>query len=213
MWLVVWLGWGVFANVSMAYGLIVTEQNHPYEIVPIDTPLGETSLILGELDGYPIMYEISADKAFTLTVQLAQLPGRSQPHSLLVVKQNDRGGGVTTVARMLTEPDLWSRRRDSGLGVTLLESPVITQTVEAGVYRLEVSSPDNTGLFMLRVGDTTPEATYWEKLSAARLVQAWFGLGLVHLLKSQTVYLPIIVLFLVVVAWRGLRWRVAARRG
>lgn len=193
------------ASVS-AYIAIVTDQSQPYETVPVEAPPGEERYFLGELTGYPIMYEVQADDPFSFVAQVRQLANtEQQPLSLIVVRKNDRGGGVREVARMNTSPDEWARARDAAVGLTFSQSPLINEPVEAGVYRIEVSSPRNTGKFMLQIGEQPTDAGYIDRLSAVRTTQTFFGRSMISMLGSSLIFYPVgilLLLFLIYKTWQ-----------
>jgi len=188
-----------------------TDISQPYEIVPIEVTMPEQISFLGTLSDFPVMYEIRSEEPFTFTAQLAQPVNQAvQPFSLLLIRRNDRGGGVTEVARQVYVAEAWSTRRDSLLGLSLYESPVLTQDVGPGTYRLEVSSPDNQGQYMLTVGTQQTAVGYVEQLGYIRQTQAYFGYGMFSFLKSSQVYYPIGIVLLLGAFFQT--WRFARKQ-
>jgi len=179
-----------------AYTVFETDISQPYEIVPIEATPPMQHDYLGTLVDYPVMYEITSEEPFTFEARVSQRVDEVQPISLLLIRKNDRGGGVREVARMTVDPSEWIRRSDSKLGMTLLTSPAISEPVEPGTYRIEVSSPDNIGQYLLTVGEEETEPGYFAELGAIRQTQAYFGMGIFSMLKSSYVYYPIGILLL-----------------
>jgi hypothetical protein len=143
------------------------------------------------------MYEIRSEEPFTFTATLSQLANKEQQlFSMLLIRRNDRGGGVTEIARQPYVAEKWIRNRDSLVGLSFTESETMTQEVEPGIYRLEVSSPDNQGQFMFTVGTTQSEVGYFEQLGYIKQTQSYFGYGFFSILKSSLVYYPIGILLL-----------------
>ena len=188
-----------------------TDISQPYEIVPIEVTMPEQISFLGTLSDFPVMYEIRSEEPFTFTAQLAQPVNQAvQPFSLLLIRRNDRGGGVTEVARQVYAAEAWSTRRDSLLGLSLHESPVLTEVVGPGTYRLEVSSPDNQGQYMFTVGTQQVSVGYIEQLGYVRQTQAYFNYGIFSMLRSTQVYYPIGILLLLGAFFQT--WRYARKQ-
>ena len=180
--------------VALAMPVTVTEQSAPYELVPVESTPGVQSSFVGELTGSPIMYELIADEPFTFTAAVRQLSNKEQqPFSLIVIRQNDRGGGVQEVARMNVDPGEWTRARDGQVGLSFATSPAVSEPVEAGIYRVEVSTPENDGKYQLLLGDLEADLGYMEELRAARTTQAFFGYGFIMMLGSRLVYIPLLL--------------------
>ena len=194
-----------------AFVAVETDISQPYEIVPIEAVAPEQVSYLGTLNDYPVMYEVVADEAFTFTAQLSQ-SARTQPEplSLLLIRRNDRGGGVAEITRQPFEVSQWTTRRDSLLGMSLHDSPVLSVDVEPGTYRLEVSAPDNSGQFMLTVGTESPETGYFDQLGYIRQTQTYFGYSFFSILRSSLVYYPIGILLLLGGFYQT--WRFSTKR-
>jgi len=175
-----------------AFDLVETDQSQPYEIVPVEAAMGTQQYILGTLTDYPIMYEIQTDEQAEFVAEVRQLANKvQQPLALLLVRVNDRGGGVQEIARMNASPSEWARQRDQQIGLSFSHSPGMTEQLEPGRYRLEVSSPENTGTFLLAIGEEPTDMGYWDTLSTVRQAQAYFGYGPVSMLASSLVYRPL----------------------
>jgi len=191
-----------------AYTVVTTDVSQPYEIVPIEVTPPAQQNYLGTLKDYPVMYEISSEESFNFRAQVSQLNNADpQPLSLLLIRKNDRGGGVAEVARVNVDPTQWVKRTDSKLGMSLLVSPLLSEQVEPGTYRIEVSSPDNIGTFLLTIGEEPLESDYFAELGAIRQTQSYFGLGSFSMLKSSYVYYPIGILLLLFAIYKTWSYR------
>jgi len=198
-------------GVATAFVAIETDISQPYEIFPVEAAIPLEVSFLGTLDNYPVMYEVRSDEPFTFTAQVAQPTNRSaESLSLLLIRRNDRGGGVTEIARQAYVADDWQIRRDSLLGMSMNESPVMEIDVEPGTYRLEVSTPTNLAQYMLTVGDEVQETGYFEQLGSVRQTQSYFGYGFFSMLRSSLVYYPIGILLLLGALYQT--WRFASKR-
>ena len=198
---------------SYAYTVYETDTSRPYEIVPIESAPPIQHSYLGTLDDYPVMYEVDSEEPFTFSASVSQpVNVTPQPITLLLIRKNDRGGGVAEVVRMTVDPADWDRKTDAKMGMTFLTSPVINESVEAGTYRIEVSSPDNVGQYLLTIGEVPTEPGYFAELGAIRQTQAYFGIGIFSMLKSSYVYYPIGILLLLFALYKTWSYRHLIRR-
>jgi len=210
--LLVWVLF-LFPVVSWAALAIVTDQSSPGEIVPTDMTVGETRKFLGELSGAPIMYEVNLDQASVLTAQLRQSANRvAESFAVIIVRQNDRGGGVTEVGRINIDLENWQTAADAETGLTFLESSVLEETVDPGIYRIEVSTPENSGRYLLQlsIGESR-EATYLESLQSARTTQQFFGYGVFSMLQSRLVYQPLLLFLGLLLVFKTTRFWLARK--
>lgn len=191
----------------LAYKPTINTTKLPFELVNIDNNVETQSEYLGELTGYPQMYEFVLAEEATLTLELAQLPSDNQVQfSLITVKENAKNGGVTEVGRLQAKDISWTLVKDRVLGMRLLKSQIFSAELTAGVYRVEVSTPDNFGSYLLTVGDKPFNPGYFNTLSDIRTIQNFFKLSLWSMFKSSYVYYPlgiIILLMLYFVTWRN----------
>ncbi len=183
-----------------AYELTVTEVSKPYEIVSITEVPQYEHVYLGELNNFPVMYEFIAAEPFTLTAKLSQLDN-SEAYplklSLMIVRLNDNGGGVTEITRFNPSSENWKKRKDPILGLSFLDSNSISKEVDAGVYRIEVSTPENTGRYSLLLGNEKGEFVgYFKTLSQVRVIQKFYGTSVLKILTSSYVYYPLGIIFM-----------------
>lgn len=198
-------------SLASAFVAVETDISRPYEVFPIESPLPIETGYLGTLDNYPVMYEVRSEEPFTFTAQLQQPTNRPiEPLSLLLIRRNDRGGGVTEIARQTIDPADWVRERDSLVGLTFLTAEMLEVDVEPGTYRLEVSSPSNLAQYLLTVGDEEQDTGYFEQLGYIRQTQSYFGYGFFTMLRSSLVYYPIGILLLLGAFYQT--WRFASKR-
>jgi hypothetical protein len=171
-----------------SYNPIIAEPQQAYEIVPIEGDLYIQREYLGNLSDFPDMYELTADVAFTLQVKVRQRASADAPFGLIVVRQNEDDGGVTEVVRLNQPLEEWGEVKDRTLGMTFLQGTTLSREVEPGTYRIEVSSPDNKGDYMLIVGDELVRTGFFSTLADVYKVQRHFGYTPLHMLLSNYVY-------------------------
>ncbi|HMO78386.1 MAG TPA: hypothetical protein PKD95_04285 [Candidatus Paceibacterota bacterium] len=193
-------------NLVLAYNPTINTTILPFDVVTIDGNIESEAQYLGKLIGYPQMYEFVLTEAATLTLELAQLSDENPiPFSLIIVKENSNNGGVSEVGRLQAKDISWSMVKDRVLGLKLLKSEVFVAELTAGVYRVEVSTPDNFGSYLLEVGDEPFNPGYFSTLSDIRTIQKFFDLSFFSLLRSSYVSYPlgiVILLILFYFTWR-----------
>ena len=195
-------------NSVSAYEFAITEVDRPYDLVVVNQGDDVGHAYLGELEDYPIMYEVDVDEPITFNAQVRQRHSQAVdpiPFSLIVIRQNDNGGGVTEVVRLNPSKDDWTTIKDSVFGMTFWESEKLSAEVEPGTYRIEISTPENQGRYMLMIGDSDQSSGYFETLGNVRTTQKFFGLSFLKMLTSSYVYYPIgifLVLFLIHRTWK-----------
>ena len=197
------------ATPAAAYELFVTEVTEPYQIVPLESPLEEKQAYVGELVDYPLMYEVTTDATTTLSAQLSQRYRGAMPLglALMVVRSDDRGGGVTEIGRLHPESADWVKRRDKVYGMTFWDSAIFAREVGPGTYRIEVSTPENQGPYLLTIGTNDKDSGYWKTLGQVYTTQQTFGLSFLSMLRSSLVYYPLGILLLLFVIQRTWKYR------
>jgi hypothetical protein len=195
---------------TFAFSPEITEVTRPYEVVTINEQAVLTQDYLGELTGLPIMYEVTSDEPFTLQARVQQRYNFGlEPiaFSLIAIKQDERGGGVTEVARLRLGAADWQRVKNSQLGFSLWEGVALSSAVESGTYRIEVSTPENQGKYLLSFGTQAADDGYFQSLAGVRRTQQFFGFSFFKLLSSSQVYYPLGALFVLFVIQRGWKYR------
>ncbi len=197
-------------TLAQAYELSVTEISTPYEIVPIDIEDLGQKVLLGSLEEFPVMYELKVSATTTLTTQLAQVyEGDSVPvpFSLLIVSQNPADGGVTEVARIMPQESEWLKEKDSVLGISFWESPIVNTEIGKGIYRLEVSTPNNQGKYSLMIGENTDNVGYLSRLQQIYTTQSFFDYYPFRLIYSSYIYYPLGIILLFYGFYRVRKYR------
>lgn len=192
----------LFAGPAQAFNPVIAEVGQPYEIITIEEQGESTQEYLGELVGFPVMYEVTSDESFALQVKLQQ---RYQPggepvdFSVIAIRKNERGGGVSEVARLQSSSTSWTKEKSSQLGMSVWESPVLMTDVQPGTYQIEVSTPDNVGKYLLYFGSKEVSDGYFQNLAGIYRTQRFFGFSPLNILLSSYIYYPLgIILFLYV---------------
>jgi hypothetical protein len=201
------------ATVSLAYNPIIAEPPEPYVVIPIEGDPYVQKEYLGTLADFPDMYELTSEVAFTLQVKVRQRASAEAPFGLIVVRQNDDDGGVTEVVRLSEPLTAWKEVSDSTLGIKFLEGTTLSREVTPGTYRIEVSSPDNKGEYMLLVGDEPARTGFFSTLADVYTIQRHFGYTPLHMLFSNYVYYIVGILLVSYGFYRTWRYQHNTRYG
>jgi len=200
----------LFPAVVLAANIYVTEISSPYSIVPIVDEIDEPQLHLGTLENFPVMYEFLLGEQTNFRARVSQPISSSVDSpstiSILLVRKDDQGGGVTEVARLTSGIDGWSIIEDSSVGASFWQSEYVETSLESGAYRVEVSAPDNQGKYLLNFGPNE-DYGYFTSLSRAWTIQQFLGYSPLKILTSNLIYYPLGILFVAFLLNRTWKYR------
>lgn len=200
-----------------AYNPSINAPAIPYEVYMADSDISTRAEYLGELIGDPHMYEFSIGSDTKLTLKLLQMKEESLvPLSLIAVKQNNQNAGVVEVGRLVSKDITWAEVDDSALGLDLVSSQTFEAMLTPGIYRVEVSTAENYGKYLLTIGEAEANPGYFSTLADIRMIQKFFGASVFSLLLSSYVYYPlgiIVLLWLFYITWRKRELLTAKRHG
>lgn len=116
------------------------------------------------LEGNPHLYQIDADQEFKLYLNLLvpDLP-RIDKDIIATVSRVDAQGREEQLFVLDGERQHWEKYFEPFAGDRYFKGPERTENVSAGMYRIQVTSADNRGKYVLAVGKE-------EKFSAAETV-------------------------------------------
>lgn len=187
----------VLPSLGLAYNPSINDTTIPYEVFVADGNVSTQAEYLGELIGEPQMYEINIGAESTLKLSLSQANTKTAiPFSLIAVKQNTKNAGVVEIGRIKSKDVTWDKYRDPVLGMSLLNSQVLEVDVTPGLYRVEVSTPENFGKYMLVIGDGKGDAGYFKTLGHVDTIRSFFNKSTFTMFLSSYVYYPIGILIL-----------------
>jgi hypothetical protein len=196
------------ASVALAYNPIVVQPPQPYDVIPVDGDPYIEHQFLGTLEDYPEMFEIKTESSIDLKISVRQLDtDKAVPFGLIMVRQNDSDGGVSEILRQNEAVAEWKKVKDSILGITFLEGTTIQKNVSPGTYRIEVSTPDNKGAYMLVVGEEPQSNGFFKATAQIYTTQRHFGYTPLHLLFSSYIYYPLGILLVLYGIYRTWRYR------
>lgn len=195
--------------VVVAYNPILAEPVEQYAHIPIEGDPYTERNYLGDLEGIPDLYVIRSEVAFDLTVALKQKATDTPlPFSLIIVRDRGNNGGVEEIVRQNIAANEWQTDYNVALGIPFLVAPTLTESVEAGTYWIEVSTPTNGGNYMLVVGDESVQSNPFRSFIAVFLTQSHFDILFLFRLLSPYVFIPFAFL-LAFVIWFRRQWKKA----
>ncbi len=196
-----------------AYTSVVEAVPVQYEVVHVtDDPMVER-VILGELEGYPEMFEIRSDTDFTLTVELRSVSQTlvSPEFGAIIIRQKEPRG-VEEVARLRpTEAD-WVRVVDAKTGLPYLAGPLWSEPAASGTYRIEVSSPENSGKYALVIGSQSDANGYFENLRNVKETYSFHAVSQLRMFNSPYIHYPIGILVLLGLFFSTWWWQRKTKR-
>ncbi len=196
----------IFTTTCQAYNPSVNTTIIPYQVFVADSDIEIQAEYLGELTGDPQMYEFTTGVSTTLKLRISQLvTNKPIPFSLIAVKQNNKNAGVVEIGRLRAKDIEWVEEKDKVIGLSLLNSSVFEAEIGPGIYRVEVSTPENFGLYQLTIGDQPTTPGYFRTLKDIRTIQKFFGKSIFSMFGSTYVYYPlgiILLLVLMLLTWR-----------
>jgi hypothetical protein len=194
---------------ASAFDAVIETFPIQYEVVTIQNPETE-QLILGELTDAPEMYEIVSETPFTLTAEIRAIPdsvnGLAPQLSGIVIRQKEIRG-VEEIARLNAADVPWTVVSDKSTGLKYQAGPYFSTPVDAGTYRIEVSSPNNQGKYMLLVGSQPDNNSYLASLSDIASVYAFYDINTVRMFSSPYVHYPIGILILLLLIAGTFAWQ------
>ena len=195
------------ASVSYGYEIQVTTLEKPYDLTVLTGSIDDKQVHLGELKGFPVMYQFELEVPTDLYLQVKQrFSGDTPiPFSLVLVKETSRG--VTEIGRYSETNDTWEVVKNKSAGITYWQSREFAESLEPGTYRLEVTSPGNLGKYQLGLGRENSRNGYFEELRNARTTQEFFCFSAFKMLTSNLVYYPLRIVLLLILLQRTWKYR------
>jgi hypothetical protein len=180
------------------------------EITAVETE----KMFFGELKGFPHMFLIQSGEPFTLKAELLLPDIQDTPRDINVIIIRNTGfqGRIQEVTRMHAKDAGWDSFYDPWGGDRYLRGITYESEMESGVYRIEVSAPDNDGKYVLVVGseESFGPTTYFKTLGQLSSVKSFFEKSPIRVLEAPPVFIPLIVIIFGIVFWR-LRLRKTSR--
>ncbi len=180
----------VLPATALGYTVTVHDLTTPYEVLPISNPSTE-QFIVGELDGYPEMIEITSDTEFELRAGIMAVESDTVPQFGGIVVRVLEPRGVAEIARLQAASVPWEATVEPVSRLSFLAGPQYIGTVASGTYRVEVSTPENFGKYVLVIGTNKERSAYGETWSAVSTFYTFAGVSRVGMLFTPLVYYPL----------------------
>lgn len=183
-----------------------------YAIYELPDDLLEEQLAYGELLGYPDTYQFRLAATTTVTVAIWDVDHTVDTSLLSGIVVYDEGQrGVREITRLSAAEADWEMYTDARTTMRYRTGPIYTGDLSPGIYRVEISTPDNEGRYrMLFSAEDSTQSGYFATLRDIRATQVFHGYAWWYMLRTAHVYIPIgIILFGVGIY---ATWRYARRR-
>ncbi len=184
----------ISATSVSAYVPEVIVQKSLLDITQISNPnLSQT--FFGELIDFPHTYQIIATEPFHLSVQISVPDIESSKNNLsgIIIKDNAGKGRVEEVARLYAKDALWAPLREWWSGDVYRIGPSFEKDLGPGVYRVEMSTPDNKEKYILTIGNEKKLALgYFQTLKNIIDVKKFFGKSPLRVIESPLAFIPLI---------------------
>ncbi len=179
-----------------AYASVVALPEDQATVLPIEYTL-KTQEFFGRLGGYPHTFEftITEDTLFSASIFVPDRAVQKNDISIIVVKEERRG--VSEVGRTVIKDQSWEQTYDAMLAETFRSGGNIKSQLQSGVYRLEVSSPNNEGKYRVVLGTGKVQRGYFENLHVLFEVKSFLDNSKWSAIKSPLIYVPLLALLLI----------------
>lgn len=160
----------------------------------------------GNLIGFPHLYEFTLAEPASLSVAL-YTPEIDEPSTNLsgIVVKVGKNGGVSEVGRLSSVGNEWPEYTQPYSNEVFLTGATLEADIEPGTYRLEVSSPENKGTYLMVLGNEELETGYFELIGNVWEVKQFLGHSIFSMLFTSLVYAPIGILLMIVVFYYTIR--------
>lgn len=151
----------------------------------------------GKLLGFPHTFEFKVTEAMPFKAHIAVQDTLEQKNdiSIIVIKQERRG--VSEVGRTRIKDQAWETQKDVLLAETFRSGGRLEAQLEPGMYKLEVSSPDNVGKYKLEWGTTKLKRSYFENVRVLFEVKSFLDSSPFSAFLSPLLYIPLLLLLLI----------------
>ena len=193
---------------------LAVEQETVRDVTTIENPEAR-QVFYGTMASFPHTYEIVAVKPFRLYAEVRMPDVAESPQNVSgIIIREKRIRGVEEVARMKAVHADWERVHEPFEDEWYWKGGVYTGDAEAGVYRIEVSTPTNVEPYVLIIGTEERDegVGYIERVKRVVAIKQFVGKSAFAALGVRTVYLPPLVL-MVLGGVGYLFWRQYRRRG
>ena len=188
-------------SVVFAYTSVVMNPVSVFEKIPVVHP-EQSQEFFGTLRDFPQTYEFVVKETFDFNARVSVPDTKTQQNDVAIILVKEETRGVSEIDRTHKKEYAWDTHRDGVLAEKFRIGGAITATLEPGIYRLEVSSPNNSGTYRLVLGSDSFGYGYFENIRRVAEVQSFLGTTRLGMLFSPLIYWPILLLLGVFVGYR-----------
>ena len=180
---------------AFAYNSVVAKPENAASVLPL-YDVSAPQEFFGVLNDHPHTFEFAVQEAidFKAAVLVRDTQSQMNDASIILVKEERRG--VSEIGRTKGKNEEWQTVKDPILVETFRKGGEITALLEGGVYRLEVSSPNNDAQYRLVLGTGAVSRGYAENVRALFEVKQVYGSSLWSTLLSPLLYVPLLLVLL-----------------
>lgn len=178
---------------AFAYGSVIAEPQNQAVILPMENPK-DSQEFFGSLHDFPhtFAFEVKDQQQFKAEVFVGDKEGQKNDVSIIIVKQERRG--VSEVGRTVITSQSWQTLPDRMLAEAFRNGGALDTQLEPGKYKLEVSSPNNEGIYRLVLGTEKVHRGYFANVGALFAVKTLFGHSKFGVLVSPLIYIPLLLI-------------------
>lgn len=178
----------VFASTS-----VIAEPQNQAVVLPIENSK-DAQEFFGSLHDFPhtFAFEVKETQQFKAEIFVGDTKVQKNDVSIIIVKQERRG--VSEVGRTVIANHSWQITPDRMLAESFRNGGALDTKLQPGKYRLEVSSPNNEGIYRLVLGTDKVHRGYFANVGALFAVKTLFGHSKFGTLLSPLIYIPFILL-------------------
>ena len=190
----------LFPLMAFAYSSVIAKPENAASVLPL-YDVSAPQEFFGVLSDHPHTFEFAVQEAsdFKAVVLVHDAAYQVNDASIILVKEERRG--VSEIGRTKGKNEQWETIKDTLLVESFRRGGEIASVLEPGVYRLEVSSPNNDAQYRLVLGTEAVSRGYAENVRALFEVKQLYGSSRWSVFLSPLLYIPLLVLLLCAIAF------------
>ncbi len=181
--------------VTFAYQSVIAEPSDARVVLPIADE-GVSREFFGRLDDFPHTFEFEVKDTMPYKAELFVVDDVLQKNdaSIIIVKAERRG--VSEVGRTSAKDSSWESVKSRMYAESFRSGGNLEGLLEPGWYKLEVSAPNNDGVYRLVWGTDGVSRGYFGNVRALFEVKAFLNHSRFGAVFSPLIYVPLLLLLL-----------------
>ncbi len=193
----------LFPVSSYAHAPVMVATPAQNDIIPLEEP-DLSKAFYGDMQNYPQMYEFRTTDTIHLHVEVLVPDIHSAQNNVSgIILRVRSDGGVKEVARLRAPEASWKSFFEPWGGDSYRRGQSYDGDIEPGLYRIEVSTPDDIGKYVLVVGQKESFSifNYFPLIGKISDVKVFFGKSRLLVIESPLVYVPVLAFGLLGGLW------------